>query len=73
MCAERIQRFLMAIVITIAMVMFMTGNIQIAVVLQTFVIIMIVVWALADFCPSLWVFKKIFGSCHDTYERLDEH
>ena len=72
MCAERIQRFLMAIVLTISMVLFASGELGYGVVLQTFVIIMIVIWALADFCPSLWAFKKIFGSCHDTYERLDE-
>ncbi len=72
MCAERIQRFLMAIVLTIALFFFATGNLQFGVVIQTFVILMVVVWALADFCPSLWVFKKVFGSCHDTYERLDE-
>ena len=65
MCAERIQRFLMAIVLTISMVLFATGEVGLGVVLQTFVIIMIIVWALADFCPSLWAFKKIFGSCHD--------
>lgn len=64
MCAERIQRFLMAIVLTVIMVLFMLGHVQVAVVLQTFVIVMVVVWALSDFCPSIWIFRKIFGSCH---------
>jgi len=73
MCAERIQRFLMAMVLTGTMVLFMTGYTQIAVILQSFIVVIIVIWALADFCPSLWVFKKLFGSCHDTYERIDEH
>ncbi len=63
MCAEKIQRFLMAIVLTVIMVLFVTGQMQIAVILQTFVIVMIVVWALTDFCPSIWMFKKLFGSC----------
>jgi len=63
MCAERIQRFLMAIVLTVIMVLFATGQMQLAVILQTLVIVMIVVWAFTDFCPSLWVFKKIFGPC----------
>ncbi|MBN2870581.1 MAG: phosphoribosylaminoimidazole synthetase [Campylobacterales bacterium] len=63
MCAERIQRFLMAMVITISMVLFVTGQTQLAVIIQTFVIVMVVVWALSDFCPSLWLFDKIFGKC----------
>ncbi len=63
MCAEKIQRFLMAIVLTIAMVLFTTGHVQLGVIVQTLVIVMVIVWALADFCPSLWVFKKLFGSC----------
>jgi len=63
MCAERIQRFLMAIMLTVIMVLFMTGYSQIAVVLQTFVIIVVVIWAIADFCPSLWVLEKVFGPC----------
>lgn len=63
MCAEKIQRFLMAIVLTVTMVLFVSGQIQWGVILQTLVIVMVVVWALTDFCPSLWIFKKIFGKC----------
>jgi hypothetical protein len=63
MCAEKIQRFLMAIVLTIAMVLFATGQMQLAVIVQTLVIVMVIVWAFTDFCPSLWVFKKVFGKC----------
>ncbi len=65
MCAERIQRFLMAIVLTVIMVLFAAGQTQVGVILQTLVIVMVLVWAFADFCPSLWLFKKLFGSCHD--------
>lgn len=63
MCAERIQRFLMAIVLTVSMVLFVTGQMQWAVILQTFVILMVLVWAFSDFCPSLWFFGKLFGKC----------
>jgi hypothetical protein len=63
MCAERIQRFLMAIVLTVSMMLFVTGQMQWAVILQTFVILMVLVWAFTDFCPSLWFFGKLFGKC----------
>ncbi|MDD5052134.1 MAG: phosphoribosylaminoimidazole synthetase [Sulfuricurvum sp.] len=65
MCAERIQRFLMAIVLTISMVLFATGHLQYGVILQTFVIVMVAMWALTNFCPSLWIFTKVFGSCYE--------
>jgi hypothetical protein len=68
MCAEKMQRFLMGIVLTLCMVLFMLEMNQIAVVLQTFVILMVMVWAFTDFCPSLWLFTKIFGSCYDKKE-----
>jgi len=63
MCAERIQRLLMAIVLTVIMFLFAAGMVQVGVVLQTFVILMLVVWAFTDFCPSLWFFKKVSGPC----------
>lgn len=65
MCAEKIQRFLMAIVLTAAMLLFASNQILYAMILQTLVIMMVIVWAIADFCPSLWVFKKVFGSCYE--------
>jgi hypothetical protein len=62
-CAEKIQRFLMAIVLTAAMFLFAEGQMLLALIIQTLVIVMIIVWALFDFCPSLWIFKKIYGKC----------
>jgi hypothetical protein len=42
---------------------FMSIGSVIGFVLQLFVIAMVVVWAITDFCPSLWAFGKIFGHC----------
>lgn len=63
MCAEKIQRLLMAIVLTISLVLFSQGFILYGMILQVFVIAMIIVWALTDFCPSIWIFTKLFGKC----------
>jgi hypothetical protein len=63
MCAEKIQRFLMAVVLTISMALFAQGFTLYGMVLQGFVILMILVWAIKDFCPSIWVFSKLFGKC----------
>jgi len=63
MCAEKIQRFLMAIVLTISTILFFQGLSFYGMILQGFVILMILVWAIIDFCPSLWAFGKLFGKC----------
>lgn len=63
MCAEKIQRLLMAIVLTISLVLFSQGFALYGMILQAFVIAMIIVWALTDFCPSIWIFTKLFGKC----------
>ncbi|AFV96399.1 MULTISPECIES: hypothetical protein [unclassified Sulfuricurvum] len=65
MCAEKIQRFLMAIVLIAAMLLFANNQLLYAMILQTLVIVMVIVWAITDFCPSLWTFKKVFGSCYE--------
>jgi len=62
MCAEKLQRLLMATVLLVAFYFMSIGSI-IGVVLQLFVITMIIVWAATDFCPSIWIFSKLFGNC----------
>ncbi len=69
MCYQRIQRILTAIVLGITLLLFALGvngdktMFQVAVVLQTFVIFMLLLWAFTNFCPSIWFFKKIFPPC----------
>ncbi len=69
MCYQRMQRILTAIVLGITLLFFALGAsgdktmFQIAVVLQSFVIFMLLVWAFTNFCPSIWFFKKIFPPC----------
>ncbi|WP_072679578.1 phosphoribosylaminoimidazole synthetase [Arcobacter sp. LA11] len=62
MCAEKLQRILMAIVLTVSLFLLLNGSIF-GIVLQVFVISMVLIWAFTDFCPSLWAFKKMFGAC----------
>jgi hypothetical protein len=75
MCASRIQRLLTAVVLGIILYFFAVAtidfqegakesvNFMIATGLQTFVIIMMVVWAITNFCPSSWIIEKIFPPC----------
>ncbi len=75
MCASRMQRILTALMLGIILYFFAMGvadyrggaessfHFQIAVALQTFVIIMMLIWAFTNFCPSTWLMKKIFPPC----------
>jgi len=69
MCGAKAQRILMAIMLGFIMYLFALGchgdplKFKIAVVLQTFVIIMLLIFAFTNFCPSLWFFDKVFGKC----------
>ncbi len=70
MCGDKMQRILMAIVLGFTMYLFAMGTkgdmlmFKIAVVIQTFVIIMLLIFAFTNFCPSLWFFNKVFGKCN---------
>lgn len=63
MCSERMQRILMAVVIAIMIFLFNSGYILIANTLGAIVVFMIVAWAFTNFCPSIWIFEKLFGKC----------
>jgi amino acid transporter len=82
MCAARMQRIMTALMLGIILYFFATGtaelragaesslNFQLAVGLQFFVIVMMLVWAFTNFCPSTWMMKKAFPPCE--WEKEDE-
>ncbi len=63
MCVERPQRIMMAIMLSLIVVLFFSGFIKVAVVLQAIVIAMLLIWAITNFCPSIWVLRKIVPPC----------
>ena len=68
MCGDKAQRILMAIMLGFITYLFAMGRedqtmFQIAVILQAFIIVMLLIFAFTNFCPSLWFFNKIFGKC----------
>ncbi len=62
MCAEKLQRLMMAGVIALSWFLISIGSVYGSILLG-FVVVMIVVWAITDFCPSIWVLSKLFGRC----------
>ena len=69
MCAERLQRFLMATVIALGTWLFYTG-VSAGFYLLLFVIGMIVAWGIFDFCPSIFFIKKLGAS--PCYKKLEK-
>jgi len=63
MCVSRVQRLMTSIVLGLVLFLGMTDNVTLAIALQVFVIIMMIIWAITNFCPSIWVLKKLLPSC----------
>ena len=59
MLSEKIQRTMMAFMMSISLALFYTGSTQIASAILGFVIVMTLLWAITDFCPSLWLLSKL--------------
>lgn len=62
LCAEKLQRLMMSAVLLLAYFLMSIGS-PYGGILVLFTIVMILVWAITDFCPSIWLFTKFFGHC----------
>ena len=66
MCAQRLHRIVIAIILGFIMGMAGAGAFKLAFLSQLFVMIMLLIWAFIDFCPSLYLLKKIIPPCYET-------
>jgi len=65
MCAERVTRF-MSVGMLMLIMFFLTqpGSQTIALGLLAFMAVMTAIWGAFDFCPSIWVMRKILPPCY---------
>ncbi len=63
MCAERVHKLLIAIILGFNMGLVGLGYLQLAFIIQLIVMIAFIVWALSGFCLSLTILKGILPSC----------
>ncbi len=63
-CGERLQRFLMAFMMIVVLMLLANGATTIALALLAFLAIMLFIYGVFDFCPSTWMLNKLFGSCY---------
>jgi multisubunit Na+/H+ antiporter MnhE subunit len=69
MCVEKIQRLMMATVLSISFYCLTIPSLNsIGLFFLGFVIVMIVVWAITDFCPSIWILGKFMPKCGEKKE-----
>ena len=63
MCVSRIQRLMTAFMLGLVLALYFLGYTSVALGLQIFIIAMLILWGVTNFCPSIWVLKKIFPPC----------
>ncbi len=68
MCADRLHRIVIAIILGVIMGMAGAGMAgagmaQLAFISQLFVMIMLFIWAFTNFCPSLYILRKVLPPC----------
>lgn len=62
-CVQRVQRFMMAIMILLSLVLMQLGYMLVAKAILVFMVLMICVWASFNVCPSISVLKKFLPDC----------
>lgn len=60
MISEKIQRVMMATMLAVILYLVNVQELQYASYLLSAMISLVFVWAIFDFCPSLWTLKKVF-------------
>jgi len=71
MCAERVTRF-MTVAMLLVIMYFVGANTTIALALLAFMAVMMMIWGAFDFCPSIFMMKKILPSCYCKCEEKKE-
>ncbi|MCV6606613.1 MAG: phosphoribosylaminoimidazole synthetase [Campylobacterales bacterium] len=63
MCVERVQRLMMVAFLAAIFYFVSVASNGIALILISFMALMLLVWALIDFCPSVWILSKFLPKC----------
>ncbi len=63
MCIERVHRLMMASLLIVAIFMFLTAKEIIALAILGFMVFMLTVWAVFDFCPAVKILSRFLKPC----------
>jgi len=65
MCVQRVQRVMMAMMISLAMMLYLNGSVLFGTIILAFMTGMLLLWAVTDFCPANWMLAKVFPDCDE--------
>lgn len=68
MCIERVHRLMMATLLTISLLLFFAGYEIFTFAIICFIIFMLTVWAIFDFCPAIKILSKFLKPCDKNKE-----
>ena len=71
MCVQKVQRLIMSAVLALSFYFYSITS-PLGPLLLGFVIVMIVVWGVTDFCPSIWILSKILPQCGTNISNEDK-
>lgn len=63
MCVERVHRLMMATLLIVSLLLFFAGMEVVTFALLCFMIVMLIAWALFDFCPAIKILSKFLKPC----------
>ena len=63
MCTERIHRLMMVALLLVAIFLFLSAKEVLGMAVLIFMVLMLSVWAIFDFCPALKILSKFMKSC----------
>jgi len=64
MCIERVHRLMMATLLAVSLFLFFAGYEIFSFALICFMIFMLSVWAIFDFCPAFKILSKFLKPCN---------
>jgi len=65
MCIERVHRLMMATLLAVSLLLFFAGYEIITFAIQCFMVFMLMVWAIFDFCPAVKILGKFLKPCSE--------
>jgi hypothetical protein len=63
LCVERFHRIMMATLLVVTILLFITAKEVFALALLGFMAVMMTIWAVFDFCPALKILSKFMKPC----------
>jgi hypothetical protein len=63
MCVERFHRLMMAALLIVTILLFISAKEVLAIAILVFMVLMLSIWAVFDFCPALKILSKFMKSC----------